>query len=128
MDGRDEGAARMQSGEALNRIAATDNTFTREGRYWVGKCLICGGPLKFDAATGEGATVEHIMPRSLGGANDLRNLGIAHRRCNGEKGIHWDGGPRRRRDPERYLALVTRLRDERARRWREAEDTSLDGQ
>ena len=38
----------------------------------------------FDAETGEGATIEHILPRSLGGANDLLNLGIAHQQCNGE--------------------------------------------
>ena len=109
----------VHSAQLLNSIAMTDATFQRDGRSsWVGKCLICGGPLRFDAATGEGATVEHILPRSLGGTNDPRNLGIAHRRCNGEKGIHWDGGPRRRRLPERYRALVERLHTERERRWR----------
>src|SRR5262249_33060335 len=96
----------MQSGRGLNAIAAAEATYRRDGGSWVGKCLICGGPLRFDAATGEGATVEHILPRSLGGTHDPRNLGIAHRRCNGEKGIRWDGGPRRRRLPERYMALV----------------------
>jgi 5-methylcytosine-specific restriction endonuclease McrA len=109
----------VSSAQLLNAIAATDATFQREGRSWVGRCLLCGGPLRFDVATGEGATVEHILPRSLGGTNDLRNLGIAHRRCNAEKGIHWDGGARRRRLPERYMALVERLRVERERRWRD---------
>lgn len=108
----------MSTVERLEQIAATDATFSRRGRDWVGKCLICGGPVRFDAITGEGATIEHIVPRSLSGTDDLSNLGIAHGRCNGEKGIHWDGGRRRRANPERYAALVERLRAERTRRWR----------
>jgi len=103
----------------LSQVAATDRTFQREGGDWVGKCLICGGPLRFDARTGEGATIEHILPRNLGGGNDLRNLGVAHRRCNGEKGRRWDPPARRRRNLARYSELVKRLRAERARRWRD---------
>ena len=86
----------------------------------MGKCLICNGPLRFDAGTGEGATVEHIRPRSLGGGNELANLGVAHRRCNGEKGIRWDGGRRRRVEPARYEALVATLLARRMARWRDA--------
>src|SRR5689334_23925186 len=100
----------------LDHIAQTDSTFTRQGGSWVGKCLICGGPLRFDAHTGEGATIEHITPRNLGGGNDLRNLGVAHRRCNGEKGRRWDPPARRRRYQDRYTGLVDRLREERERR------------
>jgi 5-methylcytosine-specific restriction endonuclease McrA len=103
----------------LNEVAATDRTFHREDQEWVGKCLICGGPLRFDARTGEGATIEHILPRNLGGGNDPRNLGVAHGRCNSEKGRRWDPPARRRRDPGRYANLVGRLRVERARRWRD---------
>lgn len=103
----------------MNRIAETDATFVRHGGDWIGKCLICGGPLRFDAATGEGANVEHIVPRVLGGTSDLRNLGITHTRCNGEKGLRWDSGRRRRMLPERYRELVERLRWERERRWRD---------
>ena len=58
-------------------------------------------------AFGEGATIEHILPRTLGGDNDLRNLGVAHRRCNGEKGRRWDApvmSPLRRHLPLRYSA------------------------
>ena len=94
----------------LSQVAATDRTFQREDGDWVGKCLICGGPLRFDARTGQGATIEHILPR---------NLGVAHRRCNGEKGRRWDPPARRRRNLARYSELVKRLRAERARRWRD---------
>jgi 5-methylcytosine-specific restriction endonuclease McrA len=103
----------------LNAVAATDRTFRREEGDWVGRRLICGGPLRFDAHTGEGATIEHIMPRNLGGGNDLRNLGVAHGRCNGEKGRRWDPPARRRRNQDRYTGLVVRLREERERRWRD---------
>lgn len=112
----------MSNADQMNRIAETDATFTRQGTTWVGKCLICNGPLRFDAATGEGANIEHIFPRGLGGSNDLRNLGITHSRCNGEKGRRWDARGHRR-DPERYTALVERLRTERLRRWRDVPQT-----
>lgn len=108
----------MSHAELMNRIAATDSTFARREGMWVGRCLICRGPVCFDALTGEGATVEHILPRSLGGTNDLSNLGIAHRHCNGEKGQRWDPRRRHRAAPDRYAMLLQRLRDERERRWR----------
>ena len=104
----------------LNQIAATDRTFHCEDGDWVGKRLNCSGPLRFDAHTGEGGTIEHILLRSLGGGSDLHNLGVAHRRCNGEKGRRWDAPKRRRGNEERYVALVERLRMERALRWRDS--------
>lgn len=107
----------MNSTRFLNQIAATDATFTLDDGVWTGKCLICNGWVSFNAYTGYGANVEHIVPRSRGGGNDLRNLGITHPHCNGEKGRRWDA--RRRRDPDRYQALVQRLLDERRRRWRD---------
>lgn len=110
----------MSASTLLNQIAATDRTFHREDGDWVGKRLICGGPLRFDAYTGEGATIEHILPRSLGGGSALLNLGVAHRRCNGEKGRRWDAPNRRRGNEEGYAALVERLRMERALRWRDS--------
>ncbi|HEX8034183.1 MAG TPA: HNH endonuclease [Ktedonobacterales bacterium] len=109
----------MSTMQLMARIAETDATFTLHKRDWIGKCLICGGPLRFDADTGEGADIEHIQPRSLGGTNDLHNLGITHRKCNAEKGRRWDGHRRRRAEPGRYQALIARLRAERERRWRD---------
>lgn len=108
----------MSHTELMNRIAATDSTFVQRDNLWVGCCLICGGPVCFDVLTGAGATIEHILPRSLGGTNDLKNLGIAHARCNGEKGRRWDPRRRHRTNPDRYGALLQRLAAERQRRWR----------
>jgi 5-methylcytosine-specific restriction endonuclease McrA len=108
----------MRSAALLNRIATTDATFTQAGDTWTGKCLICNGWVSFQARTGFGANVEHITPRTLGGSNDLLNLGITHPRCNGEKGRHWDA-KHRTADPVRYQEIVDRLRAERRRRWRD---------
>ena len=104
--------------DLMARIAETDVTFVRQDTLWAGRCLICGGPVCFDRRTGEGATIEHILPRSLGGTNDLKNLGIAHMRCNSEKGRHWDPRRRHRARPDQYAALVQRLLAEREQRWR----------
>lgn len=111
----------MATVETMNEIAATDNTFTRVGREWLGKCIICRAPLRFDALTGDGATIEHILPRSGGGDNRLLNLGLAHFACNAEKGRNWDRkqARRRRADPDKYDAIVARMLAERQRRWRE---------
>ena len=105
--------------DLMRRVAETDSTFVLTGRIWAGRCLICGGPLCFEERTGDGATLEHILPRSLGGTNDLRNLGIAHMRCNSEKGRHWDPRCRHHGQQDRYAALLHRLLMERERRWRE---------
>jgi hypothetical protein len=106
----------MTSTDKMVRAAETDSTFTRNGNLWVGKCLICNGPIAFDAHTGEGATLEHIRARSRGGTDDLLNLAIVHATCNWEKGRRWD--PKRRRPPEEYEALVERLQARRRERWR----------
>ena len=104
-----------------NSIAATDTTFSYADGFWVGKCLICGGNLRFNAHTGFGATIEHIQPRSLGGDRNLLNLGLTHPQCNNEKGHHWDPKRRHRQAPDAYRALVERLLNERQRRWRQPE-------
>jgi 5-methylcytosine-specific restriction endonuclease McrA len=108
----------MTTPEKLAQVAATDATFTLRGANWVGKCLICNGPIAFDARTGEGATLEHIRARSRGGTDDLDNLGLVHARCNGEKGRRWD--PKRRKRAPEYDAFIARLLERRRRRWRDA--------
>ena len=104
----------------LNLIAQTDSAFRREGDCWIGRCIICNGPIRFERATGEGATIEHIIPRSLGGGNEPLNLGIAHLRCNAEKGRRWDPPRRHHARREQYAALTDRMLRERARRFRTA--------
>jgi hypothetical protein len=108
----------MTTSEKLARAAETDATFTKKGTDWVGKCLICNGPIAFDARTGEGATLEHIRARSRGGTEELNNLAVVHGRCNWEKGRRWD--PKRRRRASEYEQFVTRLLERRQERWREA--------
>ena len=107
----------MSTADKMARVAETDCTFSRNGGLWVGKCLICNGPLAFDARTGEGATLEHIRARSRGGTDDLTNLALVHARCNWEKGRRWD--PKRRRSQADYDALVERMLARRRERWRE---------
>ena len=109
----------MNRGEILVRVAKTDVTFALRDGLWVGKCLICNGPIAFDPRTGEGATLEHIRARGRGGSHaDLANLAVVHGRCNHEKGRRWD--PRRRRSEADYLAFIDRLLAKRRQRWREA--------
>jgi hypothetical protein len=105
----------------LMRLAAlSDNTFSRAGGRWQGRCLICNGRLGFDERTGVGANLEHILPRSRGGTNELSNLGLTHPGCNAEKGRNWDSRKGRRgRDSEGYARLLERLRQRRRERWRD---------
>lgn len=42
-----------------------------------GVCVLCGSPIKY-----EDATIDHIVPRSRGGTNDLSNLRCLCERCN----------------------------------------------
>src|SRR4051812_38105734 len=107
----------MTTGERLALVARTDATFALRGALWVGKCLICNGPVAFDARTGEGATLEHIRARSRGGTDAPDNLAVVHGSCNGEKGRRWD--TKRRRADAEYDAFVARLLERRRGRWRE---------
>jgi len=108
----------MPAPSLKEQIARTDNTFERADRSWVGKCLICNGRLSFDARGGFGANIEHIVPRTEGGANDLLNLGLTHPHCNAEKGRNWDNR-KKRSDSARYEALVGGFLARRNSRWRD---------
>lgn len=114
----------MGTFETLIRAAETDRTFRRRGGDWVGKCLICNGPIAFDARTGEGATLEHIRARSRGGTEAIENLGVVHARCNWEKGQRWDS--KRRRAPAEYDDFIARLLARRLERRREPNPTYQD--
>jgi len=116
--------------------AATDDTFTvprRSGEPWVGKCLHCKRRVRV-LASGKpdvNTTLEHIVPRTQGGENVLRNLGVACGRCNGQKGVRVDrlgpGHPRY----DQMVAYLTRVRRERWRdppEWMDAPPEELLGQ
>lgn len=45
-----------------------------------GKCALCGEPVKFKKMT-----VDHKIPLSKGGTNDISNLQLAHLICNRTK-------------------------------------------
>ncbi len=113
--------------EQITAIAETDTSFELVDGDWVGKCLICNGPLRFDAGTGGGVTVEHIIPRKAGGTNDLLNLALTHAACNYEKGVHWDEPKRRRGRAKEYEYLITRLLTRRRARWRDPDHDQKPG-
>lgn len=50
-------------------------------------CYLCRGLMVFNNTKSEDyATIDHILPRSQGGSNDLDNLKLAHRKCNLRRG------------------------------------------
>lgn len=52
------------------------------------RCWLCAGPVDRQAPLGGpwAASVDHVVPRSLGGADTDGNRRLAHRRCNGARG------------------------------------------
>lgn len=53
------------------------------------KCHICGLAVdkgKFNNSNPKSKTLDHIIPSSLGGSNDVSNLKLAHFSCNSSKG------------------------------------------
>jgi 5-methylcytosine-specific restriction endonuclease McrA len=46
-----------------------------------GRCCWCGQPMAADAAT-----IEHIIPVSLGGRNKWDNKAVSHKQCNRDRG------------------------------------------
>ena len=105
-------------------VCATDRTFRQQqvgGRstpLWCGKCIHCNTRLtvETDGTPGPGVTVEHIIPRSHGGTDDLRNLALACARCNHAKGRRQD---KLRGDDPALLSMVARLQERREGRWRD---------
>ncbi|HEY6038723.1 MAG TPA: HNH endonuclease [Kofleriaceae bacterium] len=104
----------------LLAAAKTDRTFepmTLDGRaVLVGKCIHCNSRLVV-AANGAAlgaATVEHIVPQTRGGSDDVENLAVACARCNTEKGVRHDHKRGRRLDD-----VVALLQARRRERWRE---------
>ena len=105
----------------LLAIIATDTTFERasagDREVWAGKCLLCNARLMIglDGEPISRATIEHIVPKSHGGTDELENLGIACARCNAEKGIRHDN---KRKGDARLAEVVAKLSEKRKARWR----------
>lgn len=60
-----------------------EQTYLREAEKYGGyvPCFCCGKHVGKRRAT-----LEHILPRALGGKNNHENLAISHKRCNVERG------------------------------------------
>jgi 5-methylcytosine-specific restriction endonuclease McrA len=108
-------------------IVATDKTYLPamlDGeRVWVGKCIHCNRKLTIgdDGTPISRATIEHIWPRTHGGANELRNIALACSGCNREKSRH----DRQHVRDERLAEIVEELRRRRTERWRDPEEVDL---
>jgi 5-methylcytosine-specific restriction endonuclease McrA len=55
-------------------------------------CAICRMPIDFTLKVPhpKAVTVDHLVPRSLGGRTTLPNLRLAHNRCNNDRGAGWN--------------------------------------
>ena len=103
-------------------IVRTDSTFERVElrggeEAWQGRCIHCGAHLVV-SAMGRllgSATVEHIVPRTHGGTDELENLALACAACNHQKGCRQDN---RRADDPGLKAVVDTLQRRRRERWR----------
>jgi hypothetical protein len=60
-----------------------------EQQNW--RCCYCGVRMDGKGDDPDAPTFEHVVPRSIGGANDPSNLVIACRQCNGKRASQiWD--------------------------------------
>jgi 5-methylcytosine-specific restriction endonuclease McrA len=69
----------------LHAIPARTGTYSRNAalvRATATVCHLCGQPFTAD----DPAVADHVVPRGVGGSDDLTNLRAAHRSCNGRKG------------------------------------------
>ncbi|WP_336513544.1 HNH endonuclease signature motif containing protein [Mycolicibacterium fortuitum] len=55
-------------------------------------CQLCDSPVDLTLPTTDrwAATLDHIVPYSLGGSDDESNLRLAHRSCNSRRGAPLD--------------------------------------
>lgn len=56
------------------------------------RCHLCGRKIDpgLSGLHPMGATIDHLLPVSRGGTNELSNLHVAHRRCNVARGNRGD--------------------------------------
>jgi 5-methylcytosine-specific restriction endonuclease McrA len=112
VESRAHGNARA---EQILKIVATDNMFNKVEGYHIGPCIHCGTNLVVEFDGNTSATIEHIVPLSMGGSSsDVLNLALACKRCNNEKGIRHD--PNYGRDP-RSTEVINNLLERRIKRF-----------
>jgi hypothetical protein len=51
------------------------------------RCCYCGCRMDPDPSRPDGVTIEHVIPKALGGTNDWINLVAACNRCNERRGL-----------------------------------------
>lgn len=106
-------------------IVGTDRTFKKvsygSSYAWQGKCIFCNKKILVGEQGNliEHTTVEHIIPRSRGGTDDIKNLALACKYCNWEKGRRHDR--KRRNNGQRALEIIEKLQKKRIERWRDNE-------
>jgi 5-methylcytosine-specific restriction endonuclease McrA len=109
----------MARNQKVLDIVSTDSTFERAEvrgeKVWVGRCIHCNARVVVNDSGETLATIEHIFPRTHGGTDDVENLALACRRCNGEKGVRHDN--RHKNDPK-FIEIVEALRAKKAARTR----------
>lgn len=66
------------------RVSTTLRHRLAEAQNW--RCCYCGVPMIHDRCSPTQATIEHIVPRSLGGPNRPDNYVVACRACNEARG------------------------------------------
>ena len=105
-------------------VVRTDSTFelvmlpTRE-QAWVGRCLHCNAKIVVSQDGQTIGTLEHIMPLSSSGTDELQNLALACSSCNNQKGIHHDPYVGRGGRADQVIAA---LQVKRLSRWREVNE------
>jgi len=56
-----------------------------EAQNW--RCCWCGTTCRPEPSHANSATIEHVQPRSLGGANEWDNYAMACNHCNNKRGV-----------------------------------------
>lgn len=78
-----KGVAKKFKNELINGLNATLNKRTKN--YLLRKsnlCALCGKPIE----KMKDATIDHIVPLSKGGVHGVKNMQLAHLKCNQKKG------------------------------------------
>ena len=82
-------AARRERAARVGRKNAERHRWTIQTliRKHGGLCHLCNKPVEMhDEHSPTYATIDHIVPLSRGGSENLSNIALAHRGCNASKG------------------------------------------